>query len=277
MFFMFSISYLCKEKWEGRDKIISMMSFKPNPCTSDFNRTYCSWDRYFLLILQMTPWTQSGILLSDPLRGDLNLSALVCLPGLAIWLSCPCCKVVWMHVRPCSQQGFVLAYWCWHPSILLPTSPQLDGWAFWHILVGFLWKCPSAEAVWTEEYPTGQPFLLAFAFWVEGTAFGIKLSTFIQGVFCPRPVIKPFSFGWFIADLELFSLWVYARVLPFKEFLQQCRCHEFERDAWSWWVSRSEKQVLFSTEVPSFQCRVYYLCPSTRFSNRVNWGYNCLC
>lgn len=40
--------------------------------------------------------------------------------------------------------------------------------------------------------------------------------------------------------------------LPFKEFLHQCRCNEFERDAWSWWVSRSEKQVLFLTEVPFF-------------------------
>lgn len=161
-------------------------------------------------------------------------------------------------------------------SFYLPV-PNLMAVAFWHILVGFLWKCPSAEAVWTEEYPTGQPFLLAFAFWVEGTAFGIKLSTFIQGVFCPRPLIKPFLFSWFIADLELFSLWVYVRVPPFKEFLQQCRCNEFERAARSWWVSRSEKQVPFSTDVPSFQCRVYYLCPNTRFSNRVNWGYNCLC
>lgn len=121
------ISYLCKERWEGRDKIISMMSFIPTACTSDFNRTYCSWDRYFLLILQMTLYTQSGILLSDPLRGDLNLSALVCLPGSAICLSCPCCKIVWMQASPCSQQGFVLAYWCWHPSIFLPTSPHFDG------------------------------------------------------------------------------------------------------------------------------------------------------
>lgn len=116
------------------------MPFKPNPCTSDFNRTYCSWDRYFLLILQMTPWTQSGILLSDPLRGDLNLSALVCLPGSAIWLSCLCCKIVWMHVSPCSQQGFVWAYWYWHPSIFLPTSLQFDGCSILKYTGGFSLK-----------------------------------------------------------------------------------------------------------------------------------------
>lgn len=62
-----------------------------------------------------------------PIKGVTSLSALVCLPGSATWLSCPCYKVVWMQVSSCSQQGFVLAYWCWHPSVLLPASPQFDG------------------------------------------------------------------------------------------------------------------------------------------------------
>lgn len=155
----------------------------------------------------MTLWTQRVILLSDPLRGDLSLSALVCLPGSATWLPCPCCTSVLAASRDLScltGAGVLLSFY-------LP-APNLMAVAFWHILVDFLWKCPSVEAVWTEEYPTGQPFHLAFASWVEGTAFGITLSTFIKGVFCSRLVINLFSFSWFIADLELFSLWVYARV-----------------------------------------------------------------
>lgn len=41
MFFMFTISYLCKERQEERDKIIFIMSFMPNLCTCEVNRTCC--------------------------------------------------------------------------------------------------------------------------------------------------------------------------------------------------------------------------------------------
>lgn len=122
MFFMSTISYLGKKRWEGRDKIISMMFFIPNPCTSDF------WQNILLMRQVFSAHSTDDTL--DP-ESDLAQWSIKGWPepvsfGVLTRLS-NLAPLPLLHVSPCSQQGFVLPYWCWRPSILLPASPQFDG------------------------------------------------------------------------------------------------------------------------------------------------------